>query len=391
MIVGVPKEIKPDERRVALTPAGAVAFRVHGHRIYIEHGAGLGSGFTDHEYRSAGARILDSAAAVWQRAEMVLKVKEPMPSEFRYLRPGLILFTYLHLAAEPRVARALIKHRVSALGYETVQLPDSSLPLLAPMSEVAGRLAIQVGGWCLEAQNGGAGILLSGAPGVRPGKVVIIGGGIAGLNACRVAEGVGAQVTILDVNPLRLRYLNDLLSSRVVTVMSNRATLEEEIRQADLVVGTVLVAGARAPRLITRALIAKMKRGAALVDISIDQGGISETSIPTTHSKPIYMREGVVHYCVSNMPGMVPHTSTYALTNATLSYALEIADYGLLEAGARNRALRLGLNTYAGKIVHPAVAVSLRTRPYSPWDNEQERSTPSGGANGTGPQSRLQR
>ena len=367
MIVGVPKEIKPDERRVAMTPAGAAALVSHGHRVLVERGAGLGSGFADQEYRAAGAQIVSSAAGVWNRATMVLKVKEPLPSEFRFLRGDLILFTYLHLAAEPELARALLKHGVAALGYETVQLEDSSLPLLAPMSEVAGRLAIQVGGWCLEAQNGGAGVLLSGAPGVRPGKVLIIGGGIAGFNACRVAEGVGAEVTILDVNPSRLRYLNDLLSNRAVTVMSNRATLEEEIRQADLVVGTVLVAGARAPRLITRGMVAKMKRGAALVDISIDQGGISETSVPTTHSKPIYIREGIVHYCVTNMPGVVPHTSTYALTNATLSYALEIADHGLLEACAQNGGLRSGLNIYDGKVVHPAVAEALRMKAHAPW------------------------
>ncbi len=368
MIVGVLKEIKADERRVAMTPAGAAAFVSHGHRVYVQHGAGLGSGFTDQQYRAAGAQVVTSASAVWNRADLVLKVKEPLPSEFKFLRPGLILFTYLHLAAEPQVARVLLKRRVAALGYETVQLEDSSLPLLAPMSEVAGRLAIQVGGWCLEAQNGGAGVLLSGAPGVRPGKVLIIGGGIAGFNACRVAEGVGAQVTILDVNPLRLRYLSDLLSNRAVTVMSNRATLEEEIRQADLVVGTVLVAGARAPRLITRSMVSKMKRGAALVDISIDQGGISETSSPTTHSNPIYIREGVVHYCVTNMPGVVPHTSTYALTNATLSYALEIADHGLLEACDRNPALRSGLNTYNGSVVHPAVADSLGLKAHAPWN-----------------------
>jgi alanine dehydrogenase len=369
MIIGVLREIKPDERRVALTPAGASAFTAHGHQVCIERGAGLGSGFTDQQFREAGAQVLGSAVAVWKRAAMVLKVKEPLPSEYKFLRPQLIIFTYLHLAAEPQLAQALLKHGVAAIGYETVQLEDSSLPLLAPMSEVAGRLAIQVGGWCLEAQNGGAGVLLSGAPGVRPGKVLIIGGGIAGFNACRVAEGVGAQVTILDVNPVRLRYLNDLLSNRAVTVMSNRATLEEELRQADLVVGTVLVAGARAPQLITHAMIAKMKRGSALVDISIDQGGISETSLPTTHSKPIYIHEGVVHYCVTNMPGVVPHTSTYALTNATLSYAMEIADRGLQEACAHNRALRSGLNTYGGKLVHPAVAESLGMKRYVPWNS----------------------
>jgi alanine dehydrogenase len=367
MIIGVPKEIKPDERRVALTPAGAAAFRHHGHAVLVERGAGLGSGFADREYRSAGARVADSAAAVWNRASIVLKVKEPQPSEFKSLRPGLILLTYLHLAADRRLARELLRRGVSALGYETVQLEDRSLPLLAPMSEVAGRLAIQVGGWCLQAQNGGGGVLLSGAPGVRPGKVLVIGGGIAGFNACRVAEGVGAEVTILDTNPLRLRYLNDLLSRQAITVMSNRATLEEEIRQADLVIGTVLVPGARTPRLISERMVAKMKRGAAMVDLSIDQGGISETSRPTTHAKPIYLHNGVVHYCVTNMPGVVPHTSTYALTNATISYALDIADRGLLEAGASSMAIRHGLNTHDGKVVHPAVAESLRMKANSPW------------------------
>lgn len=368
MIVGVPKEIKPDERRVAMTPAGAAAMRHHGHTVIVERGAGIGSGFSDENYRAAGARVAADAAAVWKRAEMVLKVKEPQPSEYGFLRPGLILFTYLHLAPDRRLSRELIRRRVSGLGYETVQLEDGSLPLLAPMSEVAGRLAVQVGGWCLQAQNGGAGVLLSGAPGVRPGKVLIIGGGIAGFNACRVAAGVGASVTILDVNPQRLRYLSDLLSAQATTVMSNRATLEEEIRQADLVIGTVLVPGARAPRLITARTIATMKRGAALVDLSIDQGGISETSRPTTHGRPIYIHGGVVHYCVTNMPGVVPHTSTYALTNATTSYALEIADHGLLEAGARNPALRHGLNTHDGKMAHPAVAKSLGMKPHSPWE-----------------------
>jgi alanine dehydrogenase len=367
MIVGVPAEIKPDERRVALTPAGAAAFRHHGHSVIVQRNAGLGSGFTDDQYRAAGARIADSAAAVWGRAAMVLKVKEPQPSEYKLMRPGLVLFTYLHLAADRRLSIQLLKRRVTALGYETVQLQDGSLPLLAPMSEVAGRLAIQAGGWCLQAQNGGAGVLLSGAPGVRPGKVLVIGGGIAGFNACRVAEGVGADVTILDSNPLRLRYLNDLLGNRATTLMSNRATLEEEIRAADLVIGAVLVPGARTPRLITSRMVARMKRGAALVDLSIDQGGISETSRPTTHAKPIYIDDGVVHYCVTNMPGVVPHTSTYALTNATLTYALEIADHGLLEAGQQDEAVRHGLNTYDGEVAHPAVAEALSLDPRSPW------------------------
>ena len=368
MIVGVPTEIKPDERRVALTPAGAAAFRSHNHRVLVQSGAGAGSGFSDAEYRAAGAQVLRSAAAVWKRAGMVLKVKEPQRSEFRFLRSGLILFTYLHLAAEPALARELVRSGTAALGYETVQLEDQSLPLLAPMSEVAGRLAVQVGGWCMEAQNGGCGVLLSGASGVRPGRVAVLGGGIAGANAARVAAGVGAEVTILDINPTRLRYLGDLLGGRVTTLMSNRATLEEEVLNADLVIGTVLLAGARTPRLLTRAMVARMKRGAALVDLSIDQGGLSETSRPTSHRRPIYIAQGVVHYCVTNMPAIVPHTSTYALTNATLTYALELADLGMLEAGARNAALRNGVNTYGGHVVHPAVAAALRMKPRSPWD-----------------------
>jgi alanine dehydrogenase len=368
MIVGVPTEIKPDERRVALTPAGAAAFRSHNHRVLVQSGAGAGSGFSDAEYRAAGAQVLRSAAAVWTRAGMVLKVKEPQRSEFRFLRSGLILFTYLHLAAEPALARELVRSGTAALGYETVQLEDQSLPLLAPMSEVAGRLAVQVGGWCMEAQNGGCGVLVSGASGVRPGRVAVLGGGIAGANAARVAAGVGAEVTILDVNPTRLRYLGDLLGGRVTTLMSNRATLEEEVLNADLVIGTVLLAGARTPRLLTRAMVARMKRGAALVDLSIDQGGLSETSRPTSHRRPIYIAQGVVHYCVTNMPAIVPHTSTYALTNATLTYALELADLGVLEAGARNAALRNGVNIYGGHVVHPAVAAALRMKPRSPWD-----------------------
>ncbi|MGZ3511061.1 MAG: alanine dehydrogenase [Candidatus Binataceae bacterium] len=368
MIVGIPTEIKPDERRVALTPAGAAAFRNHNHRVLIQSGAGVGSGFSDREYSAAGAEIVRSAAAVWKRARMVLKVKEPQHSEFRFLRRDLVLFTYLHLAAEPALARELLRRGTAALAYETVQLEDQSLPLLAPMSEVAGRLAVQVGGWCMEAQNGGCGVLVSGASGVRPGRVAVLGGGIAGANAARVAAGVGAEVTILDVNPTRLRYLGDLLGGRVTTLMSNRVTLEEEVINADLVIGTVLVAGARAPRLVTRAMVARMKRGAALVDLSIDQGGLSETSRPTSHRRPIYIAQGVVHYCVTNMPAIVPHTSTYALTNATLTYALELADRGVLEAGARNAALRNGVNTYGGHVVHPAVAAALRMKPLSPWD-----------------------
>lgn len=367
MIVGVPTEIKADERRVSLTPAGAAAFRSHRHRVIVQRGAGLASGFTDADYRKAGASIADFAAAVWKRSELILKVKEPQKTEYPLMRPGLMLFTYLHLAADQRLAREMLARKVTGLGYETIELEDSSLPLLAPMSEVAGRLAIQVGAWCLQSRNGGRGVLLSGAPGVRPGKVAVLGGGIAGLNACRVAAGVGAEVTILDNNPIRLRYLNDILGGQAMTVMSTRATLEEEMIAADLVIGSVLVAGARTPRLITSKMVSRMKPGAVLVDLSIDQGGISETSRPTTHEKPTYVREGVVHYCVTNMPAMVPHTSTYALTNATLIYALELADHGILEAGRRNRAIRNGLNTYDGRVAHPAVAEALGVKPQSPW------------------------
>ena len=371
MIVAVPTEIKADERRVSLTPAGAAALRSHGHRVVVQRGAGIGSGFSDQEYREAGATIAESAATVWKRADMVLKVKEPQRVEYRFLRPGLIIFTYLHLAADPQLAREMLRQRIIGLGYETIELEDHSLPLLAPMSEVAGRIAIQVGAWCLQSRNGGRGVLLSGAPGVRSGRVAVVGGGIAGLNACRVAAGVGAEVSILDNNPIRLRYLNDILGGSAMTVMSTHATLEEELAAADLVIGSVLVAGARTPRLITSKMVSRMKPGAVLVDLSIDQGGISETSKPTTHENPIYIRNGVVHYCVTNMPAMVPHTSTYALTNATLIYALEIADHGVLEAGQRNAAIRHGLNTYEGHIAHPAVAQALRTKYQSPWESDQ--------------------
>jgi len=367
VIIGVPREIKEEENRVALTPSGVGALVAHGHTVVVEHGAGDGSSLPDRLYRDAGATLAD-AATVWGRAELVLKVKEPLPSEYDLLRPDQILFAYLHLAANPELARELLARRVRALAYETLQPADGSLPLLAPMSEIAGRLAVQVGAWCLQAQNGGRGVLLSGASGVRPAKVVILGAGIAGTNACQVAVGVGAHVSILDVDPAKLRYVHDILGGHVTTVMSNRANLEEEVAAADLTVGAVLIPGARAPRLIPRTLVAAMRPGAALVDLSIDQGGLSETSRPTSHRRPIYIAQGVVHYCVTNMPAIVPHTSTYALTNATLTYALELADLGVLEAGARNAALRNGVNTYGGHVVHPAVAAALRMKPRSPWD-----------------------
>ena len=363
MIVGIPKEIKAEENRVAITPSGVAALAAHGHRVVIETRAGAGSSLSDEQYAAAGAHILDSAAAVWTQADLILKVKEPLAAEYPFLRPGLILFTYLHLAAEEALTGLLLERQVTALGYETIQLEDGSLPLLAPMSEVAGRLAIQVGAWSLQAQNGGRGVLLSGASGVKPGHVVILGAGMAGASACQVAVGTGAHVSILDVNPARLRYVHDILGGHVTTVMSNRANLEEEVTTADLVISSVLVPGARTPKLLTRSLFRDMRPGAAFVDISIDQGGSAETSRPTTHHDPIYRDEEVVHYCVTNMPAIVPHTSTYALTNVTLSYALELADKGLAAALDANPALQRGLNTINGRVVHPGVAAAFDLPP----------------------------
>ena len=359
MIIGIPKEIKAEENRVAITPSGVAALAAHGHRVVIETQAGAGSGLSDEAYGAAGAHVLEPAEEVWTQADLVLKVKEPLAAEYPFLRPGLILFTYLHLAAEEQLTRILLDRRVTALGYETIQLEDGSLPLLAPMSEVAGRLAIQVGAWSLQAQNGGRGVLLSGASGVKPGHVVILGAGIAGASACQVAVGMGAHVSILDVNPARLRYVHDILGGHVTTVMSNRANIEEEVTTADLVVSSVLVPGARTPKLLTRSLFRDMRAGAAFVDISIDQGGSAETSRPTTHHNPIYREEEVVHYCVTNMPAIVPHTSTYALTNVTLTYVLEVADKGVSAALRDNPALQRGLNTMDGEVVHPGVAAAF--------------------------------
>jgi alanine dehydrogenase len=359
MVVGVPKEIKTEENRVAVTPTGVAAFVSRGHKVLIEKGAGEGSGLTDRAYEVAGATLIDLGQEIWRQADLIMKVKEPQPSEFPLLRKGLILFTYLHLAANETVTRELLNRKVTGIAYETIQLDDGSLPLLTPMSEIAGRLSIQVGAWCLQAENGGRGILLGGASGVRPGKVAILGAGIAGTAACQVAAGMGAYVSILDINPTKLRYVHDILGSHVTTLMSNRANVEEEVVDADLVIGSVLIPGAKAPKLISRALVQRMKPGSAFVDISIDQGGCAETSRPTTHRQPIYVEEEVVHYCVTNMPAIVPNTSTYALTNSTLSYGLELANRGFLQALARNKALAKGLNTYDGKITHEGVATAF--------------------------------
>lgn len=356
MIVGVPKEIKKQERRVAITPAGVTAFVSHGHRVLIEREAGLGSAILDEQYKAAGAELVSDKALIWDEAEMILKVKEPLPEEYPMLREGQILFTYLHLAANRELTDRMIQAKCIGVAYETIQLEDGSLPLLAPMSEVAGRLSIQVGARCLEVGQGGRGVLLSGVSGVPPAKVVIIGAGIVGANACHVAVGIGAQVSILDVNPSRLGYVRDIMQGHVTTVMSNRANIEEEVIKADLVIGAVLIPGAKAPKLISEEMVQKMKPGSAIVDVAVDQGGMCDTTRPTTHDEPTYLVHDVVHYCVANMPGAVPRTSTYALTNSTLSYALDIADRGILGAMSRSRALQKGLNVYKGAVTHPGVA-----------------------------------
>jgi len=359
MIIGIPKEIKAEEKRVAITPAGVSALVSHGHRVLVERHAGAGSGLSEAEYRTAGAQVMRTARQVWQDADMVLKVKEPLASEYRYLREGLIVFTYLHLAASEVLTRTLLAKKVRAIGYETIQLDDGSLPLLAPMSEVAGRLSIQVGAWCLQAPNGGAGILLGGASGVRPAKVVILGAGIAGANACQIAAGVGAHVSIIDLNPAKLRYMHDILGGHLTTVMSNRANIEEEVAGADLVIGAVLIAGAKAPHLVSRKIVKAMGPGSAIVDISIDQGGCIETSRPTTWDDPIYVQDRVVHYCVTNMPAIVPRTSTFALTNATLSYAIELADKGIQRALRESPPLQRGVNVLDGRVTHAGVAAAF--------------------------------
>ncbi|HEX5019115.1 MAG TPA: alanine dehydrogenase [Candidatus Binatia bacterium] len=367
MIIGVPKEIKTEENRVAVTPTGVAGFVARNHRVLIQKDAGGGSGLTDRAYQSAGATLIGSADDIWAQADMIMKVKEPQESEFALMRDGTILFTYLHLAANERVTRALLDRKITSIGYETIQLDDGSLPLLAPMSEIAGRLSIQVGAWCLQAENGGRGILLGGASGVRPAKVVILGAGMSGTAACQIAAGMGAYVSILDINPTKLRYVHDILGGHVTTLMSNRANVEEEVIDADLVVGSVLIPGAPAPKLVPRGLVKRMKPGAALVDISIDQGGCAETSRPTNHHAPIYVEEEVVHYCVTNMPAIVPNTSTYALTNSTLSYGLELANRGIPAALVRNKTLARGLNTYSGKITHEGVANAFNL-PWTPFD-----------------------
>jgi alanine dehydrogenase len=358
MIVGVPKEVKDHEARVALVPSGVLALSEAGHEVLVQAGAGEGSSISDQEYLAAGARIAPTAAEIWAGADLVAKVKEPQPSEYGFLRPGLTLFTYLHLAPLPELTGRLVESRVDGVAYETIREQDGSLPLLTPMSEVAGRMSIQVGAQYLMAPSGGRGLLIGGVPGVAPANVVIIGGGVAGHNAARVACGMGAHVTIIDKNLSRLRELDDIFNSQIITLASNAWTIRESVIEADLVVGAVLIPGASAPRLIKRELISRMKRGAVIVDIAIDQGGCLETSRVTTHSDPVYVVDGVLHYCVSNMPAAVPHTSTFALTNATFPYLMQLANHGLERAARENPAIAEGVNTYRGHITCAAVAES---------------------------------
>jgi alanine dehydrogenase len=353
--IGVAKEIKTDEYRVALTPAGARELVQRGHEVVVETSAGDGSAFTDAHYERAGARI-GSVDEVWGNAELLLKVKEPIEPEYRHLRDGLVLFTYLHIAADEPLTRALVDSGITAVAYETVETDDRRLPLLAPMSEIAGRLAPQAAAHFLEKPLGGRGVLLAGTPGVQPGRVVVLGGGIVGYNAAIIALGLGAQVTILERSIDRMRHLDEILSGRVTLLMSSSLEIEERIATADVVIGAVLIPGARAPKLISRAMLSEMQQGAVIVDVAIDQGGCIETARPTTHSDPTYEIDGIIHYCVANMPGGVPVTSTKALTNATLPYVEAIADRGLAEAVSRDRALARGVNVVDGKIAYEAVA-----------------------------------
>lgn len=358
MRIAVPAEIKNNENRVAITPAGVVHLVRFGHEVFIQKGAGNGSGFTDEEYQKAGAVIVETADEAWSM-DMVMKVKEPIPSEYKFFRDGLILFTYLHLAPEPELTRALIDHKVIGIAYETVQLENGSLPLLTPMSEVAGRMSAQIGAQFLEKLQGGKGVLLAGVPGVKRSKVAIIGGGVAGTNAAKIAIGLGADVTIIDLNPDRLRQLDDIFGNQITTLISNPYNISHAVQESDLVIGAVLIPGAKAPKLVTEEMVKAMEPGSVLVDIAIDQGGIFETTDRiTTHDDPTYIKHGVVHYAVANMPGAVPRTSTIALTNVTVPYAVQIANKGFKKACMENEALLKGVNTLDGYVTYKAVADS---------------------------------
>ena len=356
MIIGVPKEIKTNENRIALVPAGCELLTGQGHRVCVERGAGQGSGFSDEQFVAAGAEIAETAEEVWTAAEMIMKVKEPIAVEWPRMRRGQVIYTYFHFAAAEELTRAVIKSGAIAIAYETVQLPSGELPLLTPMSEVAGRMAVQEGAKYLEKVHGGRGVLLGGVPGVAPAKVAIIGGGVVGINSAKMAAGLGANVTILDISLERLRYLDDVLPANVKTIYSNRFNILDAIERADLVIGAVLLPGAKAPHLVTRADLKRMQPGAVIVDVAVDQGGCVETIKPTTHENPTYFVDGILHYAVANMPGGVPRTSTLALTNATLGYAVRLARKGWKQACKDDQALALGLNVVEGKVVYPGVA-----------------------------------
>lgn len=365
MIIGIPKEVKNNEYRVGMTPGGIFELQKNGHIVKVETGAGLASGFTDEAYTEVGAEIVATAEEAWN-AEMVIKVKEPLPQEFRFFKKNLILFTYLHLATEPELTKQLIEKEVTAIAYETIQLPNGALPLLTPMSEVAGRMAVQLGAHYLEKHEGGKGMLLGGVPGVSPAKVVIIGGGIVGINAAKMAVGAGADVTILDTNVDRLRQLDDQFAGRLKTRMSNGFNISDEVKTADLLIGAVLIPGARAPRLVTESMVKTMTKGSVIIDVAVDQGGSIETvDRITTHSEPVYVKHGVLHYAVANIPGAVARTSTIALTNVTLPYALQIANKGYEKAVIENDALAKGLNTVNGKVTYEAIA-NTHNLPYTP-------------------------
>lgn len=368
MIIGVPKEIKIGENRVGLTDASVQQLVVEGHKVLIEKDAGLGSHISNEEYEAAGATMVDSAADVWKKAQMIVKVKEPLPEEHERMQENQILYTYLHLAAEPKLAKALCERKVKAVAYETIMEPNGSLPLLVPMSEVAGRMATQVGASCLQKDRGGMGVLLGGVTGVERARVTILGGGVVGINAAKMALGLGADVTIMDVNHARMEYLDDVFQGRLHTLYSNMQNVARSVSQSHLVIGAVLVTGRKAPKLVTKEMVATMAQGSVIVDVAVDQGGCIETCRPTSHTQPTYEVSGVIHYCVPNMPGAVPRTSTFALNNATYKYCSMIARMGVEDAVAKDKALYFGLNAYAGHITYEPVArdLEMEYRPFNP-------------------------
>ncbi len=359
MIIGVPKEIKISENRVGMTEAGVKQLVKEGHTLYVEKDAGVGSGISNQQYEQAGAKILDTKAEVYAKADMIVKVKEPLPDEYDLMKENQILYTYLHLAAEPKLTKVLCERKVKSVAYETIQKEDGTLPLLTPMSEVAGRMATQIGAYYLQRDHGGKGILLGGVTGVRPGKVTIIGGGVVGTNAAKMAVGLGAHVTILDVSTARLEYLDDIFGGRVTTLFSNVQNIEQSVAESDLLIGAVLITGHKAPTLVSKQMVSSMGKGTVVVDVAVDQGGCIETCKPTSHAHPTYEVDGVIHYCVPNMPGVVSRTSTYALTNVTLKYASMLAAMGVEDAIAKDKALFKGLNVYGGYVCYEPVARDL--------------------------------